>query len=110
MSVSHFPEEDFACPDGCDDEIARLRAALDEANTRRRRLAEQLALRDQACVLGGQEVIYERTRADRAVAQVQRVEAWRDQLIANRGGWDADIGQHLTELLAGQDNGDSDGA
>ena len=109
-ALGHFcPGEPIAIPVAAD-KIAALQAALDEANTDRERLQERFAR--EAAISDRTADMADALEAerDRAVAQIRRIEAWRDQLIANRGGWDVEIGQHLTELLAGQDSGDSDGA
>lgn len=61
-------------------EVEKLRAALGVAEREVERLTTQLALRDQACELGGAEVRYERARADAAVQALTRVKAAHSKL------------------------------
>jgi hypothetical protein len=41
-----------------------------------------------------------RNERDAALATLERVRAWRDELAQNRGGWDGDLAEWVTDLLA----------
>jgi predicted phage gp36 major capsid-like protein len=82
-------------------ELNRLRAALDEANTR----IEMATRMHQVQFERADRIEAER---DRAVAQVERVEALCARLALSRGGWDADVAAMFRAALAGE--GSDDGA